>query len=49
MEEELKRLKKGIRQLKKHCETWIRCTNDDKLKDVYIKMNSELEKILEKE
>mgnify|MGYP006974329096 CR=1 FL=1 len=46
MEEELKRIKKGIRQLKKHCETWIKYTRDDKLRDVYMKIYNMLDEIV---
>lgn len=49
MEEELKRLKKGIRQLIKHCETWIKYTENDEKRDIYLKINNALEELLEKE
>lgn len=49
MEEKLKKLKSKIRKLKKQCETWIKYTGDDKVREAYMKMNSALEEILEEE
>ena len=36
MEEELKQIKTKIRKVKKHCDTWIKHTGNDKERDIYI-------------
>lgn len=38
MEEELKIIKSKIRKVKKHCNTWINYTGNDKERDIYIKI-----------
>ena len=46
MEEELKSIKTKIRKVKKHCDTWIKHTGDDKERNVYIKIYNMLDEIV---
>jgi uncharacterized FlaG/YvyC family protein len=46
MEEELKKIKTKIRKVKKHCDTWIKHTGDDEIRDIYIKIYNMLDEIV---
>jgi hypothetical protein len=46
MEEELKQIKTKIRKVKKHCETWIRHTANDKERDICITIYKMLDEIV---
>ena len=46
MEEELKKIKSQIKKLKKHCETWIKYTEDNEKRDIYLKIYNELDEIV---